>query len=84
MSFFGLHRVGESFFDMDRSDLEAKYTRITPETAQQEWSDIYTSSLTTCSHGAQCNNKATCQVRCDVCMHDLSVYIAAEIAMVVC
>jgi len=47
---------------MDKSDLDAKYTRITPEVAEPEWRAAYDSSLHHCMHGAACTSKGTCQV----------------------
>eukprot|EP00775_Hariotina_reticulata_P007699 gene7699-7898_t len=54
--------TGESFFDMDKSDLDAKYTRITSEVAEPEWRAAYGSSLHHCMHGAACTSKGNCQV----------------------
>jgi hypothetical protein len=62
---------------MDRSDLDAKYCRISPDVAEPEWQATYDSSLHHCMHGAACTSKGGCQVCVSVCdcvwlMHQLA------------
>ncbi|KAG2500714.1 hypothetical protein HYH03_001479 [Edaphochlamys debaryana] len=60
--------TGMSYFDMDRSDLEAKYQPPPPPGSETEaaleaaWRAAYESALETCSHGPGCRLGPDCQV----------------------
>jgi hypothetical protein len=47
---------------MERSELDTKYTRMSPEQAAAEWEAAYGSSMSACMHGAMCGQGAACQV----------------------
>ena len=53
---------GEAFFDMERAELDTKYTRVTAELAEEEWDAAYAASLSSCMHGTHCVQGPGCQV----------------------
>jgi len=51
-----------SFFDFDREELQAKYTRVAnAEDARATWDALFDSSLESCMHGDKCAMGAACQ-----------------------
>ena len=54
--------TGDSYFDLDRAELEAKYVKVSEEEAKEEWQAAYESSLAVCMHGGGCAHGAACQV----------------------
>lgn len=54
--------TGESYIDMERSELDMKYAKLDAQSAQEEWDQIYERSMSTCMHGAHCTNAGHCQV----------------------
>ncbi|KAF6265497.1 hypothetical protein COO60DRAFT_1623874 [Scenedesmus sp. NREL 46B-D3] len=53
--------TGEAFYDMERAELDEKYSRAPPEAVQEEWSAQHAASLASCIHGPACASKSTCQ-----------------------
>ncbi|GMH33357.1 hypothetical protein BSKO_01191 [Bryopsis sp. KO-2023] len=53
--------TGESYFDMQRDDLERKYMKVSMADAKDHWDEVYEKSLTTCMHGMQCPQGQDCQ-----------------------
>jgi hypothetical protein len=54
--------TGDSYFDLDRSELDTKYAKVAEEEVKEEWQAAYESSLAVCMHGRGCAHGAACQV----------------------
>ena len=59
---FGITRpnTGASFFEMDKDELRAKYAHVDTPHAQDGWTCLFESSLTTCMHGTGCTQGSGC------------------------
>lgn len=55
--------TGDSPFELEHEDLTHRFTQLkVPEDAEEEWTEAYDSSLTTCSHGTECKQGPSCSV----------------------
>ncbi|KAK3286832.1 hypothetical protein CYMTET_5621 [Cymbomonas tetramitiformis] len=54
--------TGQSFFEMDREELQHKYKQVTREDAEQGWNLLYDLAQDSCMHGALCPRGPSCQV----------------------